>query len=204
MGNASGRTSEIKHGHRHSHKHNMRCKHMRTHRHDKNCTHRRRRYRGGLSPKVKSRLSNVVSASSLEESASSSSPSVTKSGTKKLKKVRSIVLTGVGSTRKLVHKTVAQHVAAAKSTRSEVEEAKDRSAKSKLPSRQRSPGTSAQALIDMKEMARKRKESEARKEAERKAIAASNKANAEKAVQEPVQRRGTFKPMEKFDEDEEE
>ena len=54
----------------------------------------------------------------------------------------------------------------------------------------------------MQKMARERKESDARKEAERKAISLMNKANAEKAVQKPVQRRGTFVPMTKFDEDE--
>ena len=186
MGNASGRSFSIKHGHMRSNHHSQKhmhhhSKHMRTHRHHyKNRTHKRRRYGGGLSPKVKSNLSKVVNASSLEESASSSSPSVTKSGTNKLKKVRKFVLAGVGSTRKLVHKTVAKHVAAARNTRLDVEEAEARAAASKLPSKgKRSPGKSAQAKLDMQEMARKRKESDARKEEERKKAAAFKKANEE-------------------------
>jgi len=182
---------------------------MRTHHHDKNCTHKRRRYRGGVSPKVKSKLRNVVSASAAasleEEESTTDSPLNPKKFTRKLPTVRKLVLTGVGSTRKLPNPIIAKYVKAARNTRSEVEEAKDRSAKSKLPSTKRSPGKSAQTLIDMKETARKRKESEAIKEAERKKAAALNKANAEKAVPPPIQRRGTFVPMNmSFNEEEEE
>jgi len=155
-----------RHGHYHS-------KDMRTHRHDKNCTHRRRRYRGGVSPKVKSKLRNVVSASSIEES-TTDTPLSPKSVTRKLKKVRNLVFR-----KKADNPVVDKYVVDARNTRLDVEDAEARAYYSTQPSRKRSPGKSAQAKLDMQEMARKRKESDARKEEERKKAAAFKKANEE-------------------------
>lgn len=182
MGNASGRavnkTSKHMHkGHMHS------SKHMRTHRHHyKNRTHRHRRYHGGLSP---SKLSKVVSASaaSLEESTTDSLLSP-KKFTRRSKKVRTLEFS-----KNPVNPVLDQYVNAARDTRIEIEAAKARDAAAKQPPKKRSPGKSAQPLIDMKIMSK-----------ERKAISAMNKANKE-APQKDVQKRGTFIPMKRFDEE---
>ena len=193
MGNASGRTSTIKHGHMRSHKHkghhhshkHMRSKHRHTHRY-KNRTHRRRRYGGGLSPKVKSKLRKVFTApvALLEESTTDDTLFV--NPTKKSKEVFKIP----SPTDKILSKkqkrdpSVAQHVKSALRTHGEVQEAREREHASKSPSKgKRSSKDDAGPMIAYKQWqdSNKKKEAERllREEAKRKANAAAKKANEE-------------------------
>ena len=190
MGNASGRSSTIKHGHmrsnkhkghHHSHKH-MRSKHRHTH-HYKNRTHRRRRYHGGINP---SKLRKVFTAPAalLEESTTDDTLFV--NPTKKSKEVFKIP----SPTDKILSKkqkrdpSVAQHVKSALRTHGEVQEARERAHASKSPSKgKRSSKDDAGPMIAYKQWqdSNKKKEAERllREEAKRKANAAAKKANEE-------------------------
>jgi len=198
MGNASGRSSTIKHGHMRSNKHkghhhshnkyNMRSnRHRHTHRHGKNRTHRRRRYGGGLSPKVKSKLSKVFTAPAnlLEETTTDDTPYMEPNVNKEVFKIPSPTEKFKSANKgKNKNRFVVKHVNAALRTYGEVQEARERAHASKSPSKgKRNSKDDAGPMIAYKQWqdSNKKKEAERllREEAKRKENAAAKKANEE-------------------------